>query len=447
MKARLLAASSLLLAGCTVGPDYHKPDVATPPQFQELPQRAADAPLSVPQAGEADLSQWWMQIGDAELYKLIGQALQSNLDLQTAASRVREAREQEVIAGAAGLPKVNANASTVQLHSGSNPFTALTGGQSGQARDGNGQPSGSTNAHFYSLGFDATWEIDIFGGTRRAVEAAQANTEAAVWAMRDGQVSLTAEIANDYMALRAAQERVAVLNAQFQSENDVLKLTAARAHAGFVTQLDVNQQKAETETTAAQVPQLEAEIRAQEHAIAVLLAQQPEAMTAELDRATPLPALPQVFPVGLPSDLLRRRPDVREAERKLAAANAQIGVAVADLYPKFNLLGLLSMGGPQIANVLSTNHLTEAGAGQISWSIFSGGQIHANINAKTEEEKQALFAYQSAILGAIQDAEDALVRYQKEQHRFLSLRSAVETGRSSVALSKQQYNAGLVTYV
>jgi outer membrane protein TolC len=160
-----------------------------------------------------------------------------------------------------------------------------------------------------------------------------------------------------------------------------------------------------------------------------------------------LPALPTTLPVGLPSDLLRRRPDVREAERKLAAANAQIGVAVADLYPKFNLLGLLSMGGPQIANVLSTNHLTDAGVGQITWSLFKGGQIHANIRAKTEEEQQALFAYQSAVLKAIQDAEDALVRYVKEQHRLIDLQSAVETAHSSVTLAQQQYRVGVVNYV
>ncbi|HEY8948258.1 MAG TPA: efflux transporter outer membrane subunit [Rhizomicrobium sp.] len=448
MKRIVLLTSAALLAGCEVGPDYHAPDVKTPAQFQELPSKSADAPLSVPQAGEADLSQWWMQIDDPELQKLIGAALKSNLDLQAAASRVREARQQEVIAGASALPQVSANGSTVQIHSNSNPLAALGGGSAqGGASSGASQSPNSLNAHFYSLGFDATWEIDIFGGVRRSVEAAQANTEAAVWQMRDGEVSLTAEVANDYMALRAAQQRVAVLQAEYRSANDVLKLTAARAHAGFVTQLDVNQQKSETETTAAQIPTLEADIRARQHAIAVLLGQQPEAMTAELDQVAPLPPILQTFPVGLPSDLLRRRPDVREAERKLAAASAEIGVAVADLYPKFNLLGLLSMGGPQIANVLSTNHLTEAGAGQITWSIFNGGEIHANIRAKTEEERQALYAYQSAVLKAVKDAEDALVRYEKEQHRFLALQSAAQTAQSSVALAKQQYRVGLVTYV
>ncbi|HEY2034552.1 MAG TPA: efflux transporter outer membrane subunit [Rhizomicrobium sp.] len=453
MKRGAFLASALLLAGCEVGPDYHQPETKTPAQFQELPSRKADAPLSVPQASEADLSQWWMQIDDPELQKLIGAALKSNLDLQAAASRVREARQQEVIAGASALPKVSANGTALQLHANSSPLAALGGGsaQSGGSSGGGGAggspQSSSLNSHFYSLGFDATWELDIFGGVRRLVEAAQANTEAAVWQMRDGEVSLTAEIGNDYMALRAAQARAAVLRAEYQSAGDVLKLTAARAHAGFVTQLDVNQQKSETDTTAAQIPSLEADIRAQEHAIAVLLGQQPEAMTTELDQTAPLPAIPQTLPVGLPSDLLRRRPDMREAERKLAAANAQIGVAVADLYPKFNLMGLLSMGGPQIGDVLSTNHLTEAGVGQITWSIFNGGQVRANIRAKKEEERQALYAYQSAVLKAIQDAEDALVRYTKEQQRFLALQSATRTAQSSVTLAERQYRVGLVTYV
>src|ERR1700744_1538876 len=268
MKRALLLASAVLLTGCEVGPDYHQPDVQTPAQFQELPVRKADAPLSVPQASEADLSQWWTQINDPELQKLVGAALKSNPDLQTAASRVREARQQEIVAGAAGLPQVNANGTAVQIHSNSNPLAALGGAQGGGSSAGGGsstggssQSSNSLNAHFYSLGFDATWELDIFGGVRRSVEAAQANTEAAVWQMRDGEVSLTAEIANDYMTLRADQTRIGVLKAEYQSANDVLKLTAARAHAGFVTQLDVNQQKSETETTAAQIPSLEAERR------------------------------------------------------------------------------------------------------------------------------------------------------------------------------------------
>lgn len=437
---------SLLLAGCTVGPDYVKPEIATPSGYQGVPATKGEAPLSAPVASEADLSQWWLQIGDAELQKLIGAALNANLDLASAISRVREAREQETIAGAAGLPKVSANGATIQAHSNSNPLASLAGG--GSSSGGSGAPtSGSTNIHFYSLGFDATWEIDVFGGVRRSVESAKANTEAAVWQVRDGEVSLTAEIANDYMALRADQARIVTLNAEYTAQQDTLKLVRARAKAGFITQLDVNQQQSLAATTGAEIPELQADARAQEHAIAVLLAQQPESLAAELDRTAPLPAVPATLPVGLPSDLLRRRPDVREAERKLAAANAQIGVAVADAYPKFNLLALLSMAGPAISNVVSTNNLAEGGVGQITWSIFNGGQIHANIRAKKEEDKQALYAYQEAVLKAIQDTEDALVRYDNEQRKIIYLKQAEDRSSSSVKLATQQYRVGLVTYL
>jgi outer membrane protein, multidrug efflux system len=192
---------------------------------------------------------------------------------------------------------------------------------------------------------------------------------------------------------------------------------------------------------------LEAQVRAMEHAVAVLLAEQPEAMTVELDRTAPTPKLPAFLPVGLPSDLLRRRPDVRAAERQLAQATAQIGVATADLYPKFNLIGALSFSSNELGNLLSTKSLSEIGVGQITWPIFHGGEAHANIRAKEEEEKQAYFAYQKAVLGAIRDTEDALARYDAEQRRFAELQRSVTSAQSSAVLARNQYKAGLVTYV
>jgi multidrug efflux system outer membrane protein len=439
----LLAA--LMLTACTVGPDYVKPDVATPSAYQDLPTTKAEAPLSQPVASDADLSQWWVQFGDTELQGLIGRALHSNLDLLTAASRVREAREQEIVAGAAGLPQLNANGLAAHIHSNSSPLSKLGGSSSGSS--GAPPPSGPLDMKLYSVGFDATWEVDIFGGVRRSVEAAQANTEAAMWQMRDGEVTLTAEIAADYFTLRATQSRIATLRDEAQRQQDVLSLTAARAHAGFVTQLDVNQQNSLVASTLAQVPGLEAQARVMEHAIAVLLAEEPEATTAELDRRVALPELPPQFPVGLPSDLLRRRPDIRAAERQLAAATAQVGVAVADLYPKFNLIAAASFSGNQLSNLLSGNNLGEVGLGSIMWPIFHGGEIHANIRSKKEDAQQAYYAYQKAVLGAVRDTEDALTRYTTEQQRLIQLERAVASGNSSASLARQQYRAGLVTYV
>jgi NodT family efflux transporter outer membrane factor (OMF) lipoprotein len=440
---RFFLFAALFLTGCAVGPDYRKPDLPAPPAFEELPEAKAQAPLSAPVATEADLSQWWLQFRDPELQSLISRALKSNLDLLTAESRLREARQQVIVAGAAGLPRIDTNGAAAHIHSDSDFLSKLGGplGTSGTASD---KP---TDIKIYSVGFDATWEIDVFGGIRRGVEAADASREAAVWQMRDGEVTLTAEIATDYLTLRVTQARIAILQDEARHQQDVLGLIAARRRTGFVTQLDVNQQNTLVTTTLAQIPELDAQTRAIEHAIAVLLAEQPEAMMEELGRGAAISAMPTTLPVGLPSDLLRRRPDVRTAERQLAAANAQIGVAVADLYPKFDLIAAASFTGSHLSNLLSGSNLGQAGLGSIMFPIFHGGQIQANIRAKKEEEKQAYYAYQKAVLGAVQDVEDALARYTTEQERLVQLDRAVSASQSSSSVALQQYRAGLVTYV
>jgi outer membrane protein, multidrug efflux system len=444
MRARhVMAFLPLLLAACSVGPDYSKPDIKTPEAFA-----AEIAPLSVPEANEADLAQWWTAFHDPELDSLVSRVLAANLDLQSAASRVREARQQEIIAGAAGAPTVSASGDAVRLHSGRDILSQLGGGGSSSSSSGSPPPaSGGTNVTLYSLGFDATGEIDVFGGVRRSVEAAEAGSEAAHWEMRDGEVTLTAEIATDYMDVRAAQARLALLQGELKSQNTTLDLVSARARTGFVTELDVNQQGALMASTEAQIPPLEARVTTSEHAIAVLLAADPGSLAAELSATAPLPDIPASLPVGLPSDLLRRRPDVREAERKLAQATAEQGVAIAALYPKFNLIGALSLVSNSLGSLFNSSSLNEAGVGLINWPLFKGGETHANIRAKGEERLQAYLAYQKAVLVAVQDAEDALVRYAAEQRRFVSLNQAVNRDRSSTAIAGQQYQAGLTNYI
>ena len=425
-----------LLAGCAVGPNYSKPDIATPDAFA-----AQNAPLSVPEASQADLSQWWTAFHDAELESLIARALSANLDLQTAASRVREAREQEIIAGAAGTPNISAAGNVDHLHSGRNFLSQFSGNPAASSS------GGGTDVSIYSLGFDATWELDVFGGVRRSVEAAKAGSEAMRWARRDGEVTLTAEIATDYIALRAAQQRLALLGGELKSQDVTLSLVSARAKGGFVTELDVNQQDALKAATEAQIPPLEAQVKISQHAIAVLLAADPNSLSAELDAPTPLPQIPASLPVGLPSDLLRRRPDIREAERKLAEVTAEQGVAIAALYPSFNLTGYLTLSANSLGALLNSTSLSEIGLGAIKWPLFHGGEGHANIRAKDEERLQAYNAYQQAVLKAVQDAEDALVRYAAEQRRFVALDKAVSRDHSSSVIAAQQYQAGLTTYI
>ncbi|HEX4199862.1 MAG TPA: efflux transporter outer membrane subunit [Caulobacteraceae bacterium] len=438
-------AGAALLAGCTVGPDYRPPDIPTPPAYGDAAQ------INAPPASEAQLSAWWTQFNDPELNSLIGRALAGNLDLATAASRIRQSREQEIIAGAPGLPHVGANAAAVRLNS--NPHhiplpAALSGGGSGGGAGGP-PPTLSTPTHLnlYSVGFDATWELDVFGGVRRSVEAAHANTEAALWQRRDGEVSLTAEVASEYFTLRAAQTRIALLNDELKSQRDTFGLIQARNRVGFVTRLDVNQQQTQVESTAAQLPDVQAQQRAALHALGVLLGQPPEALDAELSPAAAVPTPPAALPVGLPSDLLRRRPDVRAAERQLAAATANIGVAVADLYPKFNLLGVASLASTKLDTLFNPTSASSVGVGYITWPLFQGGRIRANIASTRAQRVQAYLAYQKAVLTALKDVEDALARCNADRAKLASLQRTLDAAGSSLAIAQAQYRVGLVTFL
>lgn len=454
-----------MLVGCAVGPNYRTPQIATPGRYGELTAVRSDTPLSLPEATEGDLTRWWLQFHDAELEKLIAQALRSNLDLLTAASRIRQAREEEISAGAPLLPSISANGSALRLHANSNPLAAIAGGSgasgagssgaggssaggssAGSASSGSssGTPLGVT---LYSLGFDASWELDVFGGTRRALQAARAGTEAAVWQLRDAEVSLSAEVATDYLELRSSQSRIRIVTDSVHSQEQLLTLARARARNGFVTELDVNQQLAQLASTRAEIPALEAEERALMHALAVLLAEEPQSLIAELSQAASIPAVPQSLPVGLPSELLRRRPDVRAAERQLARATAQEGVAVASLYPRFNLLGLAAFAGNSAGSLLSSSNFADAGLGMISWPLFEGGRLRANERAAREQRNQAYLAYRKSVLVALQEAEDALARYGAEQRRLLSLRTSESAARSSLNIAQAQYGAGLVTFI
>jgi outer membrane protein, multidrug efflux system len=447
-------ASALLLASCTVGPNYELPKVDVPAAFANAEMGAAGQ-----NASEADLAEWWRQFDDPILDRLITDALAANLDIMTAASRIQQAREQEIIQGAAGLPSVSATGAAVRLHSNSNPFAQLFGGAGASpgANSGSGSASGSggaapsggssTNLNLYSIGFDATWEIDFFGGVTRSVQAATAKEDAAIWALRDAEVTLTAEIARDYFAVREAQARIAIVNAELERQSNTLAVINAKALAGFVTYLDVNQQTAQAAETAAQVPQLEAEMHANITAIGVLLGRTPEAVAAEFPGSNTLPQAPAALPIGLPSDLLRRRPDIREAERNLAAATAQVGVAVAQLYPKFDLLGLAAFAGTSLNSLLSTKNFSDAAVAYISWPIFTAGRLQANVRMNEAEENQAYFAYKASVLKALQDAEDALGRYDADQQRLVFLWQEIAAATSSVTIAQQQYTAGLTDYL
>jgi multidrug efflux system outer membrane protein len=428
----LLAITSL--AACkVVGPNYLAPQVSTPAAFAE-PARGATSET-------ADLSRWWTQLGDPVLDSLITRAMDQSLDLKTAQSRLREARDQITVARSALLPSVNGSAVAARRDAPFEP-SAPAGGAAG------GNPLTALPAHLslYSLGVDATWELDLFGGARRGVEAANAQADAAQWQGRDIQVALSAQVARAYLALRLAQAQKAADQADVARLNDLLDLVAARARAGVITDLDVNQQRQTLQAKLAEIPQLDLQARQAIHALATLLAQPPSALDAELTPARDLPAAPVVLPVGLPSDLLRRRPDIRAAERKLAAATAQIGVAQADLYPKLNLIGLASFAGTDLGSLLSKRNFSAIGLGDGSAPIFNAGRGRAQVAAKREEADQAETAYDQAILTALKEVEDALVSYAtaSEQERLLT--DDLRTAQDSATLAGQRFDAGLTDF-
>jgi NodT family efflux transporter outer membrane factor (OMF) lipoprotein len=428
-----LAVLVLPASGCTVATHYKKPDLPMPEHFQAAPTSA-----------EPNLDEWWRGFADPELTQLVAKALQSNLDLKSAVSKIRQAREQEVIAGAAGLPSVGASGAGVRLYSKSNPLAGLTGGGAPANTDS------STNLHVYALALDASWEIDLFGGVRSAVEAARANTEAQAWQLRDGEVSLSAEVANDYLTLRALQARRAVIAASIDHEAELLQLATARQSAGLANEVDVNQERTQLARDQAQLPQLDAQAGATTNALAVLLGETPETMQDEL-AAMPAttdasPEVGEDLPAGLPSDLLRRRPDVRLAERRLAAATDQVGVAIAKLYPSFDLIAAVSLASSSPQNLLSMRNFAALGLGDVMWPVFAGGRLRADVRATEEERAQAYLAYQGAVLAALQDAETAIIRCTTEERRLELLQSYVSAASSTAHIAADEYRNGIVDF-
>jgi NodT family efflux transporter outer membrane factor (OMF) lipoprotein len=278
-------------------------------------------------------------------------------------------------------------------------------------------------------------------------EAAKADVQAAIEDQRDVLVSLLAEVARNYIDLRGYQRQYAIAQENLAAQQDTLQLTTSKFNAGFVTQLDVARQATQVATTAAALPGLEAQIHSSMHALGVLLGKDPDALAVELSAAAPIPPVPPEVPVGLPSELLRRRPDIRRAERRMAAATARVGEATADLYPKFSITGALGLDSTKPKHILDWSSKYWALSPGISWPIFDAGRVRANINVTNEVQKQALDDYQQTVLTALKDVEDSLSSYQTEQVRRAALADAVTAAQQAVELAKQQYNQGVVDFL
>jgi len=439
-----LAVTSCLavLASCTVGPDYKKPATEVPPSFAAQHDAAA--------ISDPDLALWWREFGDQELDKLVNRALAQNLDVETAAARIREARAREIVAGAAGLPQVDAAASATRQRISEHAIPVLPGAGGGQnGGGGTGSPSGfglpGTEFNTFRVGFDASWEIDLFGKTRRSVEAAKGRTVEAIWNRRDVQVSTAAEVASAYLTLRTLQQRIAMAQNEVERQQRSERLVQARVRGGLVTGQDLEQQRSELSTAMAAIPPLQAQVEQQIHALGVLTGEAPETLMPELAPAAALPAAPFV-PAGLPSDLLRRRPDIRAAERGLAASTADIGVAVADLYPKFSLTAAPALVSTALATLLTWGSRSYSAGASLDWPIFNGGRTRGNIAVANAIQERAMINYRKTILTGLQDVEDALSNIDKDQRRKSDLQNALGTAQRAEDIARTRYRGGLVTY-
>jgi multidrug efflux system outer membrane protein len=438
---RSLAALCILwmFSGCTVGPDYVRPKTPAPARWSEGPTSSDTL---------KDNQAWWKTFGDPALDRLIDEAVIVNLDLKQAFQRIRIARTQRTQAVAAGLPTLSAHSSVSRrLNSFTSPSgsTAAIGGTPGTGIGG-AFGIGDNLINIFQSGFDAQWELDLFGGIRRTVEAAEANTEAEVENRRALMVSLLGEVASQYITLRANQQLLAVIRDNLITQQDALHLTRERQKAGLASVLDVAQAQAQVDATAAEQPLYEAQAKLAIHALSVLLDRTPGELTLRLQRpaSIPLPARPVA--ADLPSELLRRRPDIRSAERQLAAANAEIGAAVAAQYPRINLAAFIGLQNTDITDFTMLGKSWSM-ASTLAFPIFNWGSIQANIEGKKARHEELLYAYQATVLNAFKEVEDALASLEQERQRNAQLKKAESADRLVFELAQERYLKGLTAFL
>ena len=446
---------AVLVAGCAVGPNFvpAKADVpATWSRTARMDHRAGGngaAGASAIDTSAPEIAEWWSSFKDPTLTSLMERSLAANLDLREAVVRIEEARAQRQQTAAGLWPTLAANASfTRQRFSLNTPNGAIFGiAGSGGAR---GLPPGvaiSNPFDQYQLGLSASWELDLFGRVRRSIEAADADLESAVENERAVRVSLASDVAEAYIDLRGAQLRRSVIEHSLATQRDLYDLTRERWNAGLTTDLDVQNASSEVSATEASLPPLDREITQDINQLSRLMNREPDALRAELAAARPVPPVPPQVPIGLPSTLARRRPDIRAAEASLHAATARVGVAVADLFPR---LTLSAAGGYQSEGL---SRLIEAASRfgslgpALELPIFEAGARRAVIRLQNAREKEAAIEYARTVLGALHEVENAIAAYRSEQASRASLGAAAESSQNALTLARQRYESGLASFI
>jgi outer membrane protein, multidrug efflux system len=421
----------LFVCGCVVGPNY-RPSAANAPAAWASPvARGLTDKTASPVS-------WWATFNDPELDSLIQRAAASNPDLHVAEARLRQARAVRGGSAADLLPTISASGSAARARQSQNQ--PLIGALPLP-------PNFPFEYSVYQVGFDASWELDLFGGKRRALEAATAEWEGAIEARNDTLLSLLAEVGRNYMELRGTQQRLEIAKQDLELQDEALELTRERLRGGVATDLDVTRAAALLAVQQAAIPPLESAGRAAMYGLAVLLGQPPGDLVSELSAPASLPAAPAEVPIGLPADLLRRRPDVRRAERSLAAETARIGVAKADWFPKLSLTGDAGAESVTVSKWFEPASRFWSIGPSIQWNALDFGRVRAEVRAQTAAQEAALATYQKAVLVSLQEAENTIVAYAQEQNRYHALAEAVAQNRQSLDLADALYRKGRVNFL
>jgi outer membrane protein, multidrug efflux system len=467
---------AMLLAACAVGPDFHAPKADVPDQWRD-PQRSAAIATGASAANVASVPtldtdpdpRWWRNFNDPTLDALIGRAARGNLDLQEAVLRIVEARTQVQSAASQGLPNVRTTGSyqreqlgvkgflesdgvygkVDQLGAPNSPVNAIAPGAGATLQNGANNLLNQLTApvNLWQAGFDASWELDLFGRVRRSVEAANAQTEAAVESRNDALLSLEAEVAQTYMQLRGAQALHAITASLVDEQREIVTLTQSQAKVGLTSELDVKSATAQLAQTQAQLPQYEQQIAQALNGLAYLVGEAPGALEAELAAPAAVPPVPPVVPVGLPSTLARRRPDIRRAEASLHSATANVGVAVAQFYPDVSLTGQVGTRATNASDLSRWSHLFYSFGPSISLPIFQGGALVSNLRLSKAQEAEAALDYRKTVLMALRDVDNALTVYRTDQARRDSLGESVAAEQAAFDLARDSYRKGITSFI
>src|SRR5205809_5087024 len=417
----------VLLAGCAVGPNYKRPQTPVANSF-------ANAPTNIVSPDEATLATWWKGFNDARLDSLVDRAITNNHDLRIATANLKEARALRRLTTFDLAPTVVGNAGYA------NSLLSKAAAPPGTPRD-------ARQGEFYDASFDATWELDLFGRVRRSVQAANAQLGSVEATRLDVLVSVTAEVARNYFELRGLQNQLAVARRNADVQTETLKITQSRLDGGRGTDFDVSRSRSLLNLTLSTIPPLEAAIQKTIYRISVLIGQQPAALTSELSAPEPLPAGMPSITLGDPAMLLRRRPDIRAAERSLAAATARIGIATADLFPRVTFAGSLGLQAETFAGLGKSGADTWNFGPRITWAALDLGRVHARIKAADARTEASLAFYERTVLAALEETEGTLVDFGQEQSRQQFLQTSAEASQKAADLAHQRYEGGVSDFL